>query len=504
MRIFSVSCLALLGVVAAACGSSSSGNGANGDGGSGSGGGSDGPTTSADGGTIGPNTSALFTGFSHGINTGYWPPFTDDQTSQLSSMSGSDAVRVKLPEGFLVQWGYDILVPTMQTRATYGMSNHMSWLCAPTQAHSTAPANGNLEYYIPSNLNEPIFDTSGNVNANNYWASYVSQTITTYAPYIKVFSVWNEPDWVSDYSITQKWPATPPSIADLPRFNGSIFDYARMLRIAKVVAAKISPDVRIATGGLGYPTFLAALAKYSDNPNGGAITADYPAAGIDYVDVLDLHYYPLYTPGNSDAALAGLIAHRDSMTKVLSDAGLPTRPVVYTETGAPHVQIGTLPGGDDYAKNYYMKVMVAGQAAGISAIHWFDLSDGADTSSDSYQSMGLYSNLSSAQTVAAGTKTETGVAATTLETLTKGMTYSASNQVTAPAGVTAVTLTGTKRVLIAWATTSAATETGSASISVPFAANEMMWDFSTTNTSTPVTSGQSVSLGSDPRLFVEQ
>jgi hypothetical protein len=504
MRTVSLSCLAVLVTFAAACGSSSSGSDGSSGGGSGDAGGSDGPTTTADGGTIGPNTSALFAGFSHGINTGYWPPFTDDQTSQLASMSGSDAVRVKLPEGFLVQWGYDILVPTMQTRATYGMSNHMSWLCAPTQAHSTAPANGDLEYYIPSNLNEPIFDATGNVNANNYWASYVSQTITTYAPYIKVFSVWNEPDWVSDYSTTQKWPASPPSVADLPRFNGTIFDYARMLRIAKVVAAKISPDVRIATGGLGYPTFLAALAQYSDNPNGGQITADYPAAGIDYVDVLDLHYYPLYTPGNSDAATAGLIAHRDSFAKVLSDAGLPSRPVVYTETGAPHVQVGTLPGSAAYARNYYLKAMVMGQAAGISAIHWFDLSDGADTSSDSYQSMGLYSNLSSAQTVAAGTKTDTGVAATTLGTLTKGLTYSASAQITPPANVTAVTLSGTKRVLIAWATTTDGNEDASASISLPFAADEKMWDYATTNASTSHASGESVALGSDPRFFVEQ
>jgi len=491
-------CFALVAIVSAACGSSSGGSGS---GGSGNGG-SDNP--GGDGGLGGPNTSSLGAGFSHGINTGYNPPFTDVDTSHLADLAGSDAVRVKLPESFLVQWGYPIAVPTMQARAADGMSNHASWLCGPTQAHSTAPSGGNLEYYIPSNLYEPIFDASGNVNAQNYWATYAFQAITTYAPYIKVFSVWNEPDWVSDYSITQKWPAAAPAAADLPRLNGSIFDYARMLRIAKTVAAKVSPDIRISTGGLGYPSFLAALAKYTDNPNGGAVSPDYPAAGISYVDVLDLHYYPLYTPGNSDAAANGLIAHRDSFAKVLSDAGLPARPVIYTETGAPHVKVGTNPGSPEYARDYYLKAMLEAQAAEISAVHWFILSDGSDTSSDPYQSMGLYSNLSSAQTQSAAIKTDTGVASTTLGTLTKGLTYDRAKQISAPSGVAAVTLSnGTKRTVVAWATSSTANEDGAGSLTLPFAATEMMWDFSKTNASTPHASGDSVALGSDPRFFVE-
>ncbi len=452
-----------------------------------------------------PNTSALGTGFTHGINTGYLPPFTDVDTSHLATLAGSDAVRVKLPEGFFEQWGYDILVPTMKARTMDKMSNHASWLCGPTQAHSTAPSGGNLEYFIPSNLYEPIFDTAGNVNDKNYWAAYVSKTITTYAPYIKVFSVWNEPDWTADYSKTQGWTTMAPVAADLPRFNGSIFDYARMLRIAKAVASKVSPDVRIATGGLGYPSFLDALARYTDNPAGGAVTADFPSAGIGYVDVLDLHYYPLYTPGNSDAATDGLLAHRAAFAKVLSDHKLAARPVIYTETGAPHVKVAMNPGGPEYARNYLLKSMLQGQASGIAAIHWFDLSDSADTSTDPYQSMGLYSNLTSAKTVDAGTKTDTGVASTTLGMLTKGLTLDPSMTATAPPGVADLILTdGTKHTFIAWATTTDATETATGSITLPLASNEMMWDFSKTNLKTPHAKGESIPVASDPRFFVEQ
>ena len=455
-----------------------------------------------------PNTSALGNGFAHGINTGYLPPFTDSQTSELSANAGIDSVRIKLPEGFFVQWGYDILVPTMQARASYGMGNYTSWLCAPTQAHSTAPANGNLEYYIPSNLYEPIFDSSGGVNANNYWASYVAQTLTTYQSTIKIYSIWNEPDWVSDYSVVAGWSTNPPQAADLPRFNGSIFDYARMLRIAKTVAATISPDIRIATGGLGYPQFLDALARYSDNPNGGAITSEYPSAGIEYVDVLDLHYYPLYTPGNSDAAVAGLISLRDQFAQVLTSKNLPARPVVFTETGAPHVAIAPNPGGDAYARNYFLKTMLRAQAAGIFSVQWFDLSDGADTSSDPYQSMGLYSNLSSATTIPAATLTNTGVASTTLGALTKGLVYddAATKAITTPSNVTAVVLdsgSGTKRTLAVWATATDANEDGSATFTLPFAANEMDWDFSKTQTKVAHAANDSVALASDPRFFVE-
>ena len=50
-----------------------------------------------------------------------------------------------------------------------------------------------------------------------------------------------------------------PKAADLPRFNGSIHDYVRMLRVTKEAATKADPAALIATGGIGYPTFLAAL-----------------------------------------------------------------------------------------------------------------------------------------------------------------------------------------------------------------------------------------------------
>ena len=511
--------------LAAGCGSSSSGdsanngdgdggangsngtNGTNGDGGSNANGG-DGGSGGNNGTAPPPNTSSLGTVFAHGINCGYWPNFTDPQTSNLSAMAGSDSLRVSLPEAFLVQWGYGIATDSMKARDTYGMGLYDALLETPTTDHSTAPSGGDADFYIPKNLYEPIFDTTGAVNANNYFAAYVYQTMQTYGQWIKVYSVWNEPDWVSDYNIALGWSTKAPQVSDLPRFNGSIFDYARMLRIAKTVAAKVSPDIRVATGGLGYPTFLDALSRYTDNPTDGTVTADYPSTGITYADVLDLHYYPLYTPGNSDAAVNGLIAHRDSFNAVLTAAKLPLRPVIYTETGAPHIQVGTNPGSPEYARNYYAKAMVKAQAAGISAVHWFLLSDSTASATDPYGSMGLYTNLSSVNTVAAATKTDTGVASTTLGTLLKGKVYDATSTAALPAtpnvtGAVFQDATTHKRTLVAWATSTTANEDGSASYALPFAANEIHWDYATTQTTVNHASGASVTLASDPRYFVE-
>ena len=50
----------------------------------------------------------------------------------------------------------------------------------------------------------------------------------------------------------------------------------------------------MATGGLGYPEFLDAILRYTDNPDGGTIRSDYPAYGGAYFDCDAFHQYPKY------------------------------------------------------------------------------------------------------------------------------------------------------------------------------------------------------------------
>ncbi len=402
----------------------------------------------------------------------------------------------------------------MQNYEADGLGNMVAFVIGPIAAHSTAPAGTpqwELDYYVPANLYEPVFQADSTVNPQNYWASYIYQTVSHYKQYVKIWEVWNEPDWVSDYTVTQKWATQAPAAADLPRFNGNIFDYVRLLRVTQEAARAADPGALIATGGLGYPTFLSAIARYTDNPTDGSVTSDYPAHGDAYFDVMSFHYYPLYTPGNSDAAAAGFIAQHDAMAKALSDAGVTGKAFTATETGAPHQVFTGQPSGDAYAYSYLLKAMTLAQAAGMIGVDWFTLSDGG-TATDPYAFMGLYQDVAMLSTPAQAVLTDTGVAYATLGGLLGGALQdkAATAALALPAGVdgAAFQLPGGHRALVLWAT-AASGETASATYSLEASTAYVgyAWDYSKTKTSTTLSpSGGAIalSLTSAPQIFVEK
>ena len=53
-----------------------------------------------------------------------------------------------------------------------------------------------------------------------------------------------------------------------------LFEYIRLLRVTRAAARLADPGARIAVGGLGYPSFLSALLRYTDNPDDGSVSAD--------------------------------------------------------------------------------------------------------------------------------------------------------------------------------------------------------------------------------------
>ena len=112
-------------------------------------------------------------------------------------------------------------------------------------------------------LNEPIYadgtDTPGDLkelNPNNAWANFVRQAVLRYMPGgilaqqqgwvndegIKVWEVWNEPDHP-------------------PFWNGTFQDYARLLKIAYIVAHEADPDTTVMFGGLLFSTEVNWLAQ---------------------------------------------------------------------------------------------------------------------------------------------------------------------------------------------------------------------------------------------------
>ena len=129
----------------------------------------------------------------------------------------------------------------------------------------------------------------------------MARVVTTYSPYIHTWEVWNEPDWAANWQATQTWDTQPPN-SRRPRWNDTIFAYVRLLRVTYEVVHKLDPQGKVTLGGIGYPSFLDAILRYTDDPTAGAASAAYPQKGGAYFDVVSYHYYPLFTPGNSDAA----------------------------------------------------------------------------------------------------------------------------------------------------------------------------------------------------------
>lgn len=451
--------------------------------------------------------------FLRGINFGYRnPSWGDPDMGWLAAQAGSTSARLSLQETHLDKWGYDIEVGDMQTYQADGMSHHIAFLIAPIAAHSTAPEgtpDWELAHHIPKNLYLPV-QVNGAVNPDNYWATYVFKTVDTYKNYVDTWEVWNEPDWVSDYNATLTWDSQAPTVAQLVRFGGSVHDYVRMLRVTAEAAKLADPAAKIALGGIGYPSFLGALLRYTDEPNAGAVTPDYPATGEAYFDVLNYHYYPLWTPGSSDAGVEGFLQLRDEFAAKMAAAGAAPRPFAVTEVGAPRSSYGGQPGGVEYARNFNVKVMTRAHAEGFLRVDWFALSDGDHDSA--FGEMGLYDDVKDLAAKEDAVRTPTGVAARTHGTLLADALFdpaaTAALGFGAEAHGYAFRLPDDRQALVLWAHAAGTDE--SAQVHVDLTTSQSFelhaWDFSATGTKTPLSPNGGViglDLTASPVILVE-
>ncbi len=459
-----------------------------------------------------PDSTSLGGRFRYGINGGFpnrdW---ADPVLAELEVSAGCNSQRLSLPERHLERWGYGIELGDMQEYEVLGLDGQVAFLSAPAREHSTAPASAEdweLAHYLPRNLYEPILRDDGSINPDNYWGSYVYETVRTYKDYVKVWEVWNEPDYVSDWSATLEWDERAPSAADLIRFGGSIFDYVRMLRVSKVAAQLADPEAKIATGGIGYPSFLGAILRYTDNPDGGQVSERYPYTGGAYIDVLSFHHYPIYGAGSSDVAVEAYLEHRAELLAQLDEAGASVEGWQTTESGAPRVAVGSYPGSEAYARNYLMKLMVRAQTAGIDGIDWFVLSDGTpeEQSEDPYASMGLYHDVAELEDPEQAILTDTGVAYATLGGVLGRARFDPTTtaSLALPDGVQgAAFVTRDERPALAlWAIAGAEGESASAVVTLEGNWSVHEWDHSRTGEATTVAAGAPITLSASVRLLV--
>ncbi|NVB39744.1 hypothetical protein G6O69_18010 [Pseudenhygromyxa sp. WMMC2535] len=452
-------------------------------------------------------------GINHGYPNSAW---SDADLSALSAAAGCNSLRAKLPEYHLDQWGWEIELGDMQAYADDGKRDLLAFLVGPTLEHATAPAdtpNWQLDNWAPRNLYEPIF-VDGEINPDNYWADYVFQTVSTYGDYVKLWEVWNEPDWVSDWTVTQTWDTQPPTADQLPHFNADIFAYIRMLRVTKEAATFADPEAKIALGGIGWDNFLDAIVRYTDNPEGGAVTTEYPERGGAWFDIVSYHFYPHYEPANSSGAARAFVAKRDALAEVLAANGVTGKAFVSTESGASHVAIADTPSGPAYARNYIIKVMALAQGAGILGVDWFLLSDGEALDSGSenpYAFMGLYEYVGALAETNEAALTDTGVALKTYGGLLgEAVLDSSAAELGLPADVdgVALRLPDARAAWVLWAVAEGTSEDAAAeyALAVDGDVDLYAWDYAQTEALThaePEAGTVALSLTGAPWIIIE-
>ncbi|MDR1070376.1 MAG: Ig-like domain-containing protein, partial [Gracilibacteraceae bacterium] len=256
--------------------------------------------------------------------------------------------------------------------------------------------------YIPGvpsesyeNLYEPIWDQGENgtpVNDRNYYALYVYNVALRYKDQVKFWEIKNEPDFTyapmraeSGPGEEGNWWDADPDPQLLANFHAPIQSYIRMLRVSYEVIKSVDPDAFVCVGGIGYASFLDAILRNTDNPDGGKVTAAYPYTGGAWFDCLSYHIYPMYYlqkwggPGftyfrHSDAAVDAVVRQNGLYADLLKKYGYdglkyPAKEIIITETNTPSKRVGEFIGSEQSQRNYLIKMAVTAQQNGVSAIY---------------------------------------------------------------------------------------------------------------------------------------
>jgi len=327
--------------------------------------------------------------FRMGNNPGYYGGYWDDaKATNLSSKAAIDGQRKKLPQQHLVTWGYGIEIGDCQVANKVGVYDLVGYLATP--ASNESKNSNNAENFPPLNLYEPIF-VNGEVNQKNYWAYFVYRVVKYYKDYVRIWEVYNEPDY-TDWRNSGKWETEPPTADQLPHWNGDIFEYNRIMRVTYEVVKFVDPTAWVAPGGLGYPSFLDAMLRYTDNPDGGSVVAGkYPYTGGAYFDCLAYHQYPMYGQTDektgigyhgkgSDNLAMKFVTLKKNMEYRLEKYGFdgtkyPRKMFICTETGISDKEYKDSVGGDLVRRNYVLKQMLYAREYGIKQSHWFGVAD---------------------------------------------------------------------------------------------------------------------------------
>ena len=423
-------------------------------------------------------------GFHYGVNMGGYGtssnvndngaivPWTDDELAEIAignpaagiPGTGATSIRLALPDSFVTEYGYDIRLEEFNRYNQLGLKDHTVFLNGPHEAHRdfTEYCPG-IPATIFKNLHLPIWDGGANgtpYTDENHYAKYVYEVVSRYGKWVKYWEVWNEPDFAINRNSTSppgtpgNWWTADPSPCDMAGAFGisaPVSHYVRMLRITYEIVKTLTPESYVALGGIGYPSFLDAVLRNTDNPNNGDVSGEYPLTGGAYFDVISWHYYPHLDEAfklwnndiqnfdffrYSDEAYDEFIERKIHFSQVLADRGYNNNPYpkklhINTETNLPRKEIlsANSAGGNQLQVNYNLKVMFAAQAVGLDHLHLYHIGEKRNinnvwTEQHQFDMMGLYENLLT-QNKTTAKHTPSGIGIKTMSDALKGYSYDA-------------------------------------------------------------------------------
>ena len=401
-------------------------------------------------------------GFRAGVNFDIYRGFSDEDLALLAA--GSDrygvsgvsakAIRPAFFENFAELFGYDSRIPAFQLYDSLGLKDNTLIVGFPSEEHRDPTRYcPEQQSTVFKNMYAPIWDNGENgtpVNDTNYYALYIWKTVKRYHYFVKFFEVWNEPGfdftggkgWLNR-GASGNWWENNPEPCDY-KLRAPIFNYVRLLRITYEIVKSVDPSCQVMTSGLGYPSFLDAILRNTDNPNGGQKTPQYPNGGGAYFDGIGFHAYPHFDDAlrkwndvrqnwdysrHSDAAARDPERIKFQFEDVLKKYGYngqtyPKKNYIITESNIPRKEYGDFIGSSEAQKNWVPKVMVNCIKNDIWQLHIFKLAEETDSTTATYEFdlMGLYKNIHYSNKTRPE-MTEEGLAFKTTSQILFGKTY---------------------------------------------------------------------------------
>jgi hypothetical protein len=451
--------------------------------------------------------------------------------------------------------GYNFKRDELDYYKNLGMGDFSALLLGGSNGADQAPPQAfrDTSHYCPTiqselfaNLYTPIWDGGANgtpYNDNNYFAVYLYKTVSTYKEDVQFWEIWNEPGF--DFSGNHGWrePGDPegnwwdadPNPCDY-KLHAPVTHYVRMLRIAWDIVKTVDPTGFVCMGAPGFPSFVDAVTRNTDNPNGGGVSSAYPLKGGAYFDCVCYHSFPHFDEGmrvsdvplkyerNSDRAAYSTIKLKRKFENILKSKGYdgviyPKKHFIITEINLPrkifYYTFGNY-GSNIAQRNFMMKAFINCKIEGIHQMNPYTISElrPEDVAGWEFDLMGLYENLDN-KTYNTATRTEEGIGLMTTSNFLTNTTYDPVRSAALRQDTNAVRIEAFKRpdgtyIYALWAVMHQDfSETGFASYSFPASAGlghffkKHIWSYGITAQKF-ITGSQNIQLDGSPIFLIEE